>query len=374
MNSLYRLFLLAGLSFCVMPLSFSQVLPQDLAMKVTPNPVVKGGKFTIDFSIDYDDMAKISITPPELPVGINLTRGPYKIPVWIKLADGSNRKKINVTYTYSTNKTGRFVLGSYSVTAGTLVFITKPVIVRVGLYKNRSFYMPYNIEWSFDTGVFYEGQAIPLILEVKDLEEVMIFKDVVVSPPNKGFMEPVKNLGFVSERHVGDYSLYTVPVRGYIFTPVAVGKFKIPPASVAARGIKSVSDSLYLTALKIPDQIKATGAIGNLKISYWLENGELNRNEKIVLHVKVEGTGNLNYFQLQEPSGAGLTLITTIDASDYEPSINGYTGYRETVYSFISNSSGNKELIVPPFPFLDPESSGIARGGRDMFFYILLQI
>lgn len=335
-------------------------------MEISPNPVGRGDKFTIDFFIDYDDMAGISIELPELPAGISLAKGPYKRPYWIKLADGSNRKKTMVTYTYSTNKAGRFALEPFLVTIGSKLAVTEPEIIRVGLYKNRKLYMPYNIEWSFGTGSFYEGQAIPLVLEVRDLEEVMLFNDVTVSPPDKGFMEPVKNLGFVSERNVGDYSLYTVPVRGYLFTPASVGKLKIPSASVAARGINSVSDSSYLTVLEIPEQIKTTGALGDFKISYWVENKELSRNEKIVLHVKVEGTGNLNYFQLEEPSGDGLTLVNTVEVSDYKPSINGYTGYRETVYSFISDSPGDKELLVPPFPFLDLESGAVIRGSKSL--------
>ncbi len=356
--------LLFILLFGVTPFIFSDVSPQDLIMEISPNPVGKGDKFTVDFFIDYGDMTGISINPPELPSGITLSRGPYKRPYWIKLADGSSRKKTIVSYTYSTTKTGRFVIGSYRVTAGVDVFVTEPEIIRIGLYKNRKLYIPYDIEWSFRGGSFYEGQAVPLILEVKDLEEVMLFKDVKISLPDKGFMDLVQNFGVVSERNVGILSLYTVPVRGYIFTPASAGKIKIPSASVTARGIKSVSDSSYLTVLEIPEQIKTTGAIGNFKVTHWLENGEIDRNEKIVLHIKVEGYGNLNYFQVQEPSGNGLTLINTVEDFDYKPSINGYSGYRETVYSFIPDSPGDKELIIPSFPFLNMDSGNIIRGSE----------
>ena len=356
--------LLALLSLMVMPLLYSQ----DLIMEISPNPVGKGDKFTVDLFIDYDDMTGISIETSELPPGISLSKGPYKRPYWIKLDDGSNRKKTIVTYTYSTNNTGRFVLGSYRVSAGTDIFVTEPEMIRIGLYRNRKLYMPYNIEWSFGEGTFYEGQAVSLVLEVRNLEEVMLFKDVTVSLPDKGFMELVKNLGSVSELKFGDYSLYTVPVRGYIFTPSSAGKLKIPSASISARGITSVSGSSHLTVLEIPEQIKTTGAIGDFKISYWLKNDELSRNEKIELHVIVEGAGNLNYLQLQEPSGDGLTLVNMVEISDYEPSIKGYSGSRETVYSFISDSPGDKALIIPSFPFLDPESGNIITGSEKRVF------
>lgn len=340
-------------------------------MEISPNPVGRGDKFTIDFFIDYDDMTGIFINPPELPVGIKLTKGPYKRPYWFQLADGSNRKKTMVTYTYSTSKTGRFVIEPFLVTIGSKDVVTEQEIMRVGLYENRKLYMPYDVEWSFGSGSFYEGQAIPLILEVRNLEEVMLFEDVTVSPPDKGFMEPLKNAGFVSEFNIGDRSLYTVPVRGFIFTPTSAGKIKIPSASIAARDIRSVSDSLYLTVLEIPEYIKKTGAIGNYKISYWLENEEVSKNEKIILHVKVDGMGNLNYFQLSPPFGDGLTLVNTEEISDYKPSIKGYTGYREAVYSFISDSPGDKKLIIPPFPFLNLETGDISSGSNS---YISIQV
>lgn len=342
---------------------------QDLIMEISPNPVGRGDRFTVDFFIDYDDMTGISIETPELPSGISLYRGPYKRPYWIKLDDGSSRKKTIVTYTYSTNNTGRFVLGSYRVSAGTDIFVTEPEIIQIGLYRNRKLYIPYDIEWSFGEGPFYEGQAVSLILEIRNLEEVMLFEDVTVSPPDKGFMELVKNLGIVSEQKFGKYSLYSVPVRGYIFTPSSAGKLKIPSASISARGITSVSDSSYLTVLEIPEQIKRTGAIGNFKISYWLENDELSRNEKIELHVLVEGVGNLNYLQLQEPSGNGLILVNTVDVLNYETSVNGYAGSKETVYSFISDSPGDKTMIIPSFPFLDPESGNIINGSEKPVFF-----
>lgn len=362
MKSLSLMFLLAVLFFGVTSL----LSGKDLIVEISPNPVGKGDKFTIDFFIDYDDMAGISIELPELPSGLSLAKGPYKRPYWVKSADGSNKKKTMVTYTFSTNKAGRFELGAFRLTIGSKLLVTEPEIIRVGLYKNRKLYMPYNIKWSFGTGSFYEGQAIPIILEVRDLEEVMLFNDVTVSPPDKGFMEPVKSLGFVSEHNIGDYSLYNVPVRGYIFTPASVGKLKIPSASVTARGVKSVSDSSYLTVLKIPEQIETTGALGEFTTSFWLENKEPGRNEKIVLHVKVEGTGNLNYFQLQEPSGDGLTLVNTVEISNYRPSIKGYSGFRETVYSFITESPGDKELLVPSFPFLDLELDAIVMGRKSI--------
>ena len=350
------------LIFVFLILIFIELNAQDFVMEISANPVGRGDRFNIEFFIDYENMSAISVKPPVLPEGISLYKGPYKRPYWLKLPDGSNKKKTLITYTYSTSKVGKFELGSFVLTIGDDIQKTEPNIIRVGLYKNRELYMPYNVQWSYKSSSFYEGQAIPIVLEVKDLEEVMLFNDVVVSSPENGFIEAVSNLGQVDVSMIGNVSLYTIPVRGFILTPSSTGRMKIPSGTVSARGISSTSKLAYLDILKIPEGIKSTGAIGEFNISVWLANNNLNITENIELHIKIEGTGNLNYFQLQQPFGNGLTLVNTSEHLDYFADSSGYTGSRETIYSYISDSSGDKNLTIPAFPFLNPVTDIINRG------------
>jgi len=351
------------LIFIFLVLIFSGLNAQEIIMEISPNPVGRGDRFSIDFFIDYEDMNSVFIEPPVLPVGISLSKGPYKRPYWLQKPDGTSRKKTLITYTYTTSKEGRFDIQPFSITLGESLFKTKPSIIRVGLYKNRELYMPYNLNWSFNSASVYEGQAIPAVLEVRDLEEVLFFNDVLVSPPDGGFIEPVNNLGQVDVRVIGEVSLYTIPVRGFVITPSSAGKMKIPPSSVTSRGITSTSKTVFLDILEIPAEISKTGAIGEFITSIWLEDTNLERNENIELHVRIEGTGNLNYFQLQAPTGKDLTLVNTLEISDYSPSSAGYTGSRETVYTYISDSSGDKNLIIPAFPFFNPKTNIVSKGG-----------
>lgn len=350
------------LIFILLVLIFPCLYSQEIIMEVSPNPVGRGDRVSVDFYIDYENMSEISVESPSLPSGISLYRGPYKRPYWLQLADGSSRKKTIITYTYSTSKVGRFELGSFVFTLGADKVVTDPNIIRVGLYKNRELYIPYDVGWSFSSGSFYEGQAIPLVLEVKGLEEVMLFNDVSVTPPDKGFLDSVNNLGQVEVRYVGRFPLYNIPIRGFIFTPSSSGRMKMPAGTVNARGIRSTSKSTYLDILKIPSGISTTGAIGHFNISSWLVSDNIIENENIELHVKVSGVGNLNYFQLQPPTGEGLTLVNTNEISDYLASDRGYTGSRETVYTFISDSPGDKKFILPVFPFLNPGTNIVNYG------------
>ncbi len=344
---------------------------QELIMEMSPNPVGRGDRFSIDFFIDYEDMSLISVEPPVLPDGISLYKGPYKRPYWLELPDGSSRKKTLITYTYSTSKEGRFEIGSYLFTLGEKVYLTNSRIIRIGLYKNRKLYMPYKVEWSIGAGSFYEGQAIPIVLEVKDLEEVMLFDDIVIAHPDRGFLEPVNNLGQVEVSTIGNTSIYTIPVRGFIFTPSSTGNLKIPSSTVTARGISSVSKTASIEVFKIPPGIKSTGAIGKFYISTSLADTNLAENENIILHVKVEGAGNLNYFQLQPPSGQGLTLVNTAEVSEYHSSFDGYKGSRETIYTFISDTPGAKTISIPAFPYFDPDTDTLYEGRiRDITFQI----
>ncbi|MDA3939544.1 MAG: hypothetical protein PF693_09570 [Spirochaetia bacterium] len=357
MKFLYRLFLLL---FLISPGLYAE----DLIMEMSPNPVGKGDRFSIDFFINYEDMRAISVEPPILPDGISLYKGPYKRPYWLELPDGSSRKKTLITYTYSTSKEGRFEIGSFLFTLGDKVFSTDPHLIRIGLYKNRKLYMPYKAEWSVSSDPFYEGQAIPIVLEVKDLEEVMLFNDIVITNPDMGFLESVNNLGQVGVSTIGSTSLYTIPVRGFIFTPTSSGTLKLPSSTVTARGISSESKATSIEILEIPSEISSTGAIGKFNISSRLVDNKLVENENLILHVKAEGQGNLNYFQFEPPYGQGLTLVNTAEISEYHSSFEGYTGYRETIYTFISDSPGDKRIIIPAFPFLDPDTNIIYEGSQ----------
>ena len=335
---------------------------QDFLMEISPNPVGRGDRFKIDFFIDYDDMTAINIEQPMLPEGVKLYRGPYKRPYWLKQPDGSSKKKTLVTFTYTAGQPGRYEIGSFTCIIGENTYLTEPKLLRIGLYKRRELYMPYNVVWSFGSETFYEGQAIPLILFVKDLEEVMIFDKVTISQSEKGFLEEADDLGHVLESKMGQVSVFSVPVRSFVFTPSSHGKLKIPGASVSARGINSSTNLTYIIVNKIPVEIKNTGAIGKFTITALADKKEFSSNENVTLHVKVEGVGNLNYFQLQKPFSDSLTLIKTVEVSNYIPTEKGFEGSRETIYTFIPNDSGIKKIIIPAFPFLDPETNKVSIG------------
>ncbi|MCF6334321.1 MAG: hypothetical protein L3J12_01085 [Spirochaetales bacterium] len=335
---------------------------EDLIMELKPNPLGRGDKFTVELYLDYSDIAGIKVEPPLLPGGIRFFKGPYMRPYWMESKNGETRKKTLVIYTYSTSKTGRFIMAPFIVTLGEKIIETNPMIVRVGLYKNRKLFIPYDLKWVVGSGPYFEGMAIPLLLEVRNLEEVMPFENITVSNLVKGLSEPLRDAGEISETIVGDASLYTVPVAGIVFTPTSIGRIKLPSASVVARGIKSVTESSYLSVSPLPDSIKSTGAVGNFTISKWIENKEPRRNEKIIIHIKATGNGNLNYLQIPLPSGPGLTLVGTEDISSYETTIGGFSGFREVVISFISDSAGSGILQVPPFPYYNPDTGEVDNG------------
>jgi len=87
-------------------------------MEISPNPVGRGDRFNIDFYIDYENMSEITIEAPVFPDGISLYKGPYIRPYWLKLSDGSSRKKTLITYTYSTSNEGRFGIDAFNIILG----------------------------------------------------------------------------------------------------------------------------------------------------------------------------------------------------------------------------------------------------------------
>ena len=60
------------------------------------------------------------------------------------------------------------------------------------------------------------------------------------------------------------------------------------------------SDTLEITVMPYPKSPPAdfTGAVGQFSIESWLDTSTVSINEAITLHVRLEGTGNLNQFKL----------------------------------------------------------------------------
>ncbi len=332
---------------------------EDLIMEVKPNPVRKGYQFNVTLYVDYDKPSSVEVSAPQLPSGFRLVRGPAVRGYYVTAPSGTRHRKTRIRYTYLALKTGRFILGSYRITAGDKVYVTEPRIMGVALYKNRKLYIPYEISWKAPSGPLYVGQAVPLVAEAENLPDILIFDNVTAHPPSSGIFTEIDNPGQISELKIGNETLYKVPVAGFIYTPSREGTVKIPGIRVSAGGVTSLSDSLKLRIHPVPEGAASTGAVGRFSRTYSLDSDSVLVNENIDLTVTVAGIGNLNYLEIPLPDSDGMDLAGEKDKQDYTGTISGYKGKREKIFSFVSDTPGNKSIVIPPFPFLDPETGKV---------------
>ncbi len=344
---------------CVLLFAASVVFSEDVIMEVKPNPVRKGYQFVVSLYIDHDKTTEISVTPPKIPEDFKLVRGPVVRSYYVALDNGKTRKKTKVQYTFLSLKTGRFILGSYHIKAAGKEYDTEPVLIGVGIYKNKRFYIPYEVSWREADTSYYVGQAVPLTGQVVNLPEILIFEKVEVSSPTSGIFTRIDDPGPITKEQTGNEILYTVPVAGYIYTPSREGTVKIPGIKISAEGITSSSRTLTLKVKGIPSGIRSTGAIGKFTRRFFLEEKSSEGSGGINLHIVIEGNGNLNYLEIPPPEGDGMTISGGKDEQDYHGTINGFEGKREKVFTLLFSEPGEKEIIIPPFPFLDPVAGDI---------------
>jgi len=337
----------------------SLVFSEDVIMEVKPNPVRKGYQFLVTLYIDHDNTSEVTVVQPKIPEEFKLVRGPAVRSYYVTMDSGKTRKKTRVQYTFLSRKAGRFVLGRYRINAAGKEYSTEPVLIGVGIYKDKRFFIPYEVSWrNVDTSC-YVGQAVPLTGQVANLPEILIFEKVEVPSPSSGIFTRIDDPGPITKEPAGNEVLYTVPVAGYIYTPSREGVVKIPGIKIRAEGITSYSGTLTLKVKGIPSGIRSTGAIGNFTRRFNLEEESSGISGGTRLHVVIEGIGNLNYLEIPPPEGDGMTISEAKDEQDYHGTINGFEGRREKVFTLLFSEPGEKEIRIPPFPFLDPVTGNV---------------
>ncbi len=350
-----RFILAAGMLMLIL----SPVFSEDVIMEVKPNPVRKGYQFNVTLYVDHDKPSEVTVSQPEIPGEFKLVRGPAVKSYYVRLENGGTKKKTRIRYTFLSKKTGRYVLESYKIKAGEKEYFTDPVIIGVGIYKDKRFYIPYEVSWKEPEGPFYVGQAVPLTGQVVNLPEIIIFEKVDVPSPSSGIFTVVDDPGPITKRRIGKETLYSVPVAGYIYTPSGKGSVKIPGIRVEAGGIVSYSRTMTLKIKDLPRDVQATGAIGTFTRNFSLEETSAGIGEGVKLRVVVEGTGNLNYLEIPAPEAENMILSGVKDEQVYTGTVKGYTGKREKVFTLVSSEAGEKNIVIPPFPYLDPATDSI---------------
>ena len=335
--------------------------------EISPNPVGRGDLFTLTVIVDHDSSSDIEFPLKDLPGGFVLWRGPSIRSFLETGKNGESVRKVRISASFKASSSGRQIFPSLAVLAGRRVLTTEPVLLRVGLYKNRKLYMPLEVEWQPAFEDVYAGEAVPVFLTVKNQEIVSLFDRSRVETPRDVFFENAPGLGRISTKTTADITLYDIPAAAYILTSPISGEVRIPAAGVDAGDLTGWSDNLSIRVKPVPGEISESGAIGRFSYTSGIEGSRFSAGEVFRLTSEVSGEGNLNYLNIPQPEAEGCFLLSASEDSDYTQSMNGYSGSKRMEWSFTAEQPGVAEITVPEFRWLDKDSGEIKTAEESIF-------
>ena len=352
-----------GFVLFVLPIlpAVGQNLP--LTFEIGNNPVGVKDRIFLTITVKHSEASDVLVTPPKWPEGFVLLSGP-RIRPYADDQDSNFPQKVRITYTLRSDIPGRFILKGFSVQAGAKRAKTAPVLLEVGLYKNRQVYMPLEVVWQVPETPLYVGAAIPVYLVLKDQVEIPLVESFEVTKPQGGLFEEAQGIGEIRISKSGDIELYTVPVASYLLTPSQSGRLFLPSAKVNALGLQAETGTVRLEIEKLPDEITESGAIGNFHFTHTLDGTRLTRGEEVTLLLRIEGTGNLHYLEFPVPDFGNLMQIDTSEKMDIFATSIGYSGYREKQYVVVSEIAGSTAITIPDFVWLDYTTGSVRRTGE----------
>ncbi len=329
--------------------------------------ILENQRFTLKYISSFPGRRQVEIKDPLWPKGVEKISGPYTAQRTIQKEDGSYATVLQLIYTLRAGSAGIFSIPPVEVSDGTETQRSETLSIPV-LKRDESFLnYPLIAEWLNVAPFLYTGQAFPLILMMHNMEEISLPESVQLTTPNGAFLEKVRGIGDIGYGAVGEVTLFHVPMETWMLTPSQPGVLKLGAASVGILGLTRKTASLNIEVKPLPEELSASGAVGNFRYTLESPEGEISTGGQGVLKIRVDGSGNLNYLNLPEPVFPENMNVLRKELSDFQASSGGYQGYRELEFSFSVEEKGSYTIDVPGFFWLNPENGRVFRHSAESF-------
>ena len=323
--------------------------------------IVTGQRFTLKYNTGFPGRQSVDIQDPVWPDGISRISGPYTAQRTIQNEDGTFSTVLQVIYTLRANEPGIFSVPGIAVSDGVTTERGDGLKIPV-LARDESFlHFPLQLGWAEFPETLYVGQAVPLILVLNNMEEIILPDSISLNTPDSALLEEVSGLGDIEYSIFGNTTLFNVPMQTWMLTPSRAGTLNLGTARVSILGLNRTTGSRSITVRPLPEEASLTGAVGNFRYSWDLSGESSVVDDPVTLRVRVEGRGNLNYLVLPEPEFSDSLSVISRESSSYSASAQGYEGFREVQYTISASGEGEYSISVPRFDWIDP------RSGRSSF-------
>lgn len=337
---------------------------ETVKISLTPNPVGINDNISLILEVEAEKFSDIDISSVTFPDGVQVRRGPYMRSFTDSNSLGEKVPHVRISYTLRSRRTGRIALGPFKFTVADRTVITDEILLEVGTYRGGQLKFPLEVAWKVPDDFVYQGQAVPLTLMVYRQRDIGLVDSVSVTSPRSGFFEDAPGLGVIETGEIGGTILYDVPVSSYLYTPSTPGRVTLRGGTVQfailddSNNLSGTAENFLLDVMALPPEVADTGAVGVFHIS-----GEgidqARQGEEFHYALTVEGEGNLNYLQIPDIEVLGGTILSVEENEDYEPSLGGYSGFRQKVYAIQVDDVETLEIINPAFNYIETKADAI---------------
>ena len=331
--------------------------------------IIEHQRFTLKFITSFPGRHKVDIKDPLWPEGIDKISGPYTAQRTIQKEDGNYATVLQLIYTLRAGSVGIFRIPPVEVSDGVEIQRSEALSIPV-LSRDESFLnYPLVAGWQSNPPSLYAGQAYPLVLIMHNMEEISLPESVQLTTPDGAFLEKVRGIGDIGYDKVGEDTLFHVPMETWMITPSRSGVLNLGAASVQILGLSRKTDSLKIDVKPLPEELSATAAIGDFRYTLELPEQEISSGTQVVLKIRVDGTGNLNYLNLPEPEFSESLNVLRKENSDYHAVPGGYSGYRELELRFSADEEGSYTINFPEFHWINPATGRIFRHPAELYSF-----
>ncbi len=349
--------------------AFSALGAESATLDFDPDRVVTGERFTVQIrtSIPWGD--EVEIIRPELNGPMVWWAYPYARPWTVQAEDGSTVRMIEVLAAIRVDKAGFFSIEPFRIRSGGREAVTDLKEI-IGLEPDEAdFPYPVTVNWRDVPETFWQGQAIPIVLEGRNFVSLTLADSVVLNSAPQGLLEDTHGFGDILTRPHKNDILYDVPMASWMWTVGDSGTFTFPGARLSVAGLNRKIPAFQVEALPLPEEVLSSGAVGHFSLSTQWDDTDYRVGDIVSVRIKVEGSGNLNVLKLPVPELSTASLVSQGSSSSFVPGADGYLGWRIERYDFQLERSGSLQLNVPDWTWLEPENGGrIRRQSTDVGF------
>jgi hypothetical protein len=315
---------------------------------------VVGSNWTLDILVDTPDPLTVKVPVPVLPDSLALSDGPYiRETSWEKVP-GTLTRATKVSLTLRTLKPGIVEVGPFTVKIGTGVRTVAPVTVFLLASDEAKRRFPVQLGWVVPPGPFYEGQAIPLLLQARNLDTLVQAPDLGLGAPAGSLWEKAVGLGEIEINSIGEDRLMSVPWGGWMVIPTKPGTLTVPAFQGSVAGLTRAVPALSLDIVPLPPEAAATQAVGDFSYSIDAKEGEGAQDGQLVVTQEISGRGNFPYLVLPEVTVPGLTLLSRQEGTRYRAAAGGYEGSLVILWRFAVDQTRSLTFTLPGFQAFQP--------------------